>query len=135
MTRVFLLAVLFLLSGCATQERRESQAALEREFRETVPVCIEGADCDQMWSAARRWVLDNAGFRIQHYGDDYIETYNNRYNAETATWARVTKEPMGSGQSRILVELGCNNWFGCGLSPLADAKVRFNRHVQAAASQ
>ena len=132
--RVLALIAVIILSGCVTpQERRNQQAALEREFQKTVPVCIEGIDCDRMWAAARRWVLDNSGFRLQHYGSDFMETYNNRNSAETSTWARVTKEPGRGGQSRILIELGCNNWFSCSLSPLGEAKLRFNRHVQAAA--
>ncbi|QCG64265.1 hypothetical protein [Pseudomonas veronii] len=41
----------------------------------TIPVCISDKDCELKWSAARRWVLSNAGYKIQSITSDYIETH------------------------------------------------------------
>jgi hypothetical protein len=119
------------LAGCAVTPSAEDLAKAQR-FTDTMPSCIGAEQCERMWAAARRWVLDNASFKIQTYSADYMETFNNQDVAETDTWARVTKEPGASPtEFSILIEIGCNNPLGCSLSPLADARQRFNDYVNA----
>ncbi|QRY80126.1 hypothetical protein JVX91_03110 [Pseudomonas sp. PDNC002] len=118
-----------ILSGCANNQ----SSALKGEFLRTVPQCHEARDCELKWSAARNWVLRNAGFKIQTYNDDFIETYNPLPNSP-ALAARVIKEPIPSGGYEIRVELWCNNIFGCVPDSWASA-VDFNKKVSAAGAQ
>ncbi|MBA3563092.1 MAG: hypothetical protein H0W33_03605 [Gammaproteobacteria bacterium] len=131
--RVLLLVLLACVtSGCYWAERHERRAEgirAAQEFQRTVPVCITDDECDRKWAFARRWVLDNSGYKIQHYSDDYIETFNIRDIAATRLWVRVTREPAEYDDSyRILVELGCNNPLGCNME-LPEARQRFNDYV------
>lgn len=124
------LGLLLFLTGCAgmPEEQRRFE---EQVFSNSIPTCQSDKECEVKWAAARRWVLDNSGFKIQTYTDDYMETFNVQDYAATQVWARVSKEPLGESGYRILVELGCNNPFGCNLSPLIEAKISFNYYVDA----
>lgn len=103
------LLFVIVLAGCATPVT-DSQ---RRVFYQTIPTCAEAKECEVKWAAARRWVLSNAGFKIQTISPDYIETFNIRDATSTDLWVRVTKEPTSGTVYRILVEAGCNNMFGC----------------------
>lgn len=129
---VVALGMLVFLAGC-TVHPDEKTLALQQEFQNTIPVCMDKADCEMKWSAARQWVLANAGFKIQTMTDDYIETYN-AINSSTYLAARVIKEPLGDGTYRITVAVWCDNWIGCN-PPKWQAAVDFNRTVNAAKAQ
>lgn len=124
-----LIAATALLAGCANNQ----SAPLKAEFLRTVPQCHDAHDCELKWSAARNWVLRNAGFKIQTYNDDFLETYNPTPNSPSLA-ARVLKEPIPSGGYEIRVELWCNNIFGCVPDSWASA-VDFNHKVGAAGTQ
>jgi hypothetical protein len=94
-----------LLSGCAV-----NQVALQPA---DMPTCAAGKDCELKWAVARRWVLNNSGFKIQSITDDFIETFNSRDYASPRPWVRIVKEPIGEERYRITFEAGCNNMFGC----------------------
>lgn len=58
-----------------------------------------------------------------------LETYNPGY-AKTDLAVRVTKEPLGGGNHRLVVKTWCDNLFGC--TPNAwDAALDFNRTISA----
>ena len=115
-----------LLASCAINSAERNAA--EMRFQRTIPICEGAKDCEFKWSMARRWILDNAGFKLQNYNADYMETFNVQDLASTKLWARVTKEPIDGERYRILIEVGCNNMFGCGIS-LMEAKNNFNNVV------
>lgn len=104
------------LVGCAAlipQDKEQFHSAVIA----SAPVCNSVDECARAWAAARRWVLDNAGYRIQTYSDDYIETYQGFSSADLRLVARVTREPITATSARIVIELGCRNHFGCGVPP------------------
>ncbi|WP_201769732.1 hypothetical protein [Pseudomonas chlororaphis] len=116
-----------LLTGCANTKEVDSWRA---EAQRTTPVCTSDNQCQVMWSAARGWVLNNAGTKIQNYGADYFDTYNPIQNSPRLA-AQVSKDALGSGKYKISVKLWCDNMFGC--QPNAwQALVDFNRTVNLA---
>ena len=117
--------VVFSLSGCVSYEQKTAEKA---ELERTTPKCYSANECELMWSAARRWVLDNAGFKLQHVTDDFLETYNPAPNSPRLA-ARVTKEPLADGSGyKIVIEAWCNNVFGCRPKQY-DASLEFNKTV------
>lgn len=79
-----------------------------------MPTCESDKECAAKWAAARRWVLDNCSFKLQHITDDFLETYNSTDYASTGMWCRVTKSPVSDTAYRIEVETGINNAFAFG---------------------
>lgn len=116
------------LSGCAaTGDISQKRAAL----KETAPKCYGEKECELMWSAARRWVLNNASMKLQIATADYMETYNPPANSPKLA-VRVTKDPLPDGKGyRLDVQAWCDNIFGC-LPDHWDAALAFNREVSAA---
>lgn len=127
----FLVVLFFaVLTGCAANQ---NNVALQQEAARTVPTCSTADDCEIMWSAARQWVLSNAGYKIQNYGADYFDTYNPTQNSPLLA-AQVSKNAVGGGVYKINAKFWCANIFGC--QPRSwEALVEFNRAVNAAASR
>lgn len=123
-----------LLIGCATPEERAEYARQESEaqakYEASIPTCSNDKECQAKWAAARRWVLDYCGFKLQHITDDYMETFNSGDYAATEMWCRVTKSPTSETAYRIELENGVNNPFGAG--GLSAARWQFNQAVNAA---
>ncbi|RLJ20166.1 hypothetical protein DJ030_07565 [bacterium endosymbiont of Escarpia laminata] len=117
-------ASLFILSGCATVTPQQ-----QATINENIPVCYGSRDCETKWAAARKWVLNNAGRKIQIYSDDLIETYNPAQNSPSIA-ARINKEPTGNGAYAITITVWCNNIFGCVPKKTA-AIMDFNNHINA----
>lgn len=117
-----------LIAGCVNTEQKQAQAA---EFRATIPECHSEQQCELMWSAARRWVLSNAGYKFQHITPDFMETYNPTESSLKLA-ARVVKEPLPDGSGyNIVISTWCANIFGC--APDAHlAAINFNKQVSAA---
>lgn len=131
MNKNLLLAFLTVatFTGCAAlipQDKNQFRS----EVIASAPVCTGADECARAWSAARRWVLDNAGYRIQTYSEDYIETYQGFDSAELQLAARVTREPITAISARIVIELGCRNHYGCGARPPYQAGLEFNQYVK-----
>lgn len=132
-TSVFALAALATsaLSGCMTPEaaaqRDEAERAARAQYVASIPTCSTAKECEAKWSAARRWVLDHCGFRLQTVTADYMETYNVRDVASTAMWCRVTRSPISETVYRIELENGVNNLFALG--GLAESRADFNAFV------
>lgn len=115
------------LLGCAMTP--ENQALLTR-FKTSIPHCTGPEECELKWAAARRWVQNNAGLRIQNYSSDFIQTYKSGDYANTALGVEVTKEPLGDHSYQIVARMWINNAFSQGQIP---AKlVEFNDYVNTA---
>ena len=119
-------AVIATISGCATTGNIEAKRA---EFNSTIPTCKTDRECELKWSAARNWVLNNSGWKIQHLTNDFIETYN-AVGGSPRIAVRVTKEPIAEGGYRFVVKTWCDNIFGC-VPDSWDAAISFNREVGA----
>lgn len=121
-------AILVLaLSGCAMTA--ENQALMSRA-RATVPTCTGQAECELKWAAARRWVQNHAGFRIQNYSSDFIQTHKSGDYANTYLGVEVSKEPLGGGAYQIVARMWINNAFSQGGIP--GKLVEFNDYVNTA---
>ncbi|MTI64403.1 hypothetical protein [Methylophaga sp.] len=129
--RYFLiLLTITLVMGCTANPKRDQ---IRQQYYSTIPTCSSEKECEIKWSAARRWVLNNARMKLQHVEDDYLETYNSVGNT-TNLAARVVKEPMGTGNSyRIVVTTWCANWFVC-VPDKWEAALDFNRTVNSSYS-
>jgi hypothetical protein len=121
------LALFAFVGGCATNEEYAQKLA---EIDRTTPICSSTDECEAKWAAARKWVLDNAGWKLQIVNDDFMQTANpGQYSVYLA--ARVNKEPLGGGSYKIVAEVWCNNAFGCSPDRLS-ALLDFNKTVDAA---
>lgn len=139
-----LLIIFSALSGCGLDPvymaKKNAERAAERaEFDAKVaridqltPVCVGEKDCNAKWDAAQYWVSRNSDYKIQTSTNIVVETYNSH---DRGIAAKVTKEPMGSGKYRIIVEIWCDKMksldYGCTQDPL-DARLNFNQKVSAA---
>jgi hypothetical protein len=106
------------LAGCVTMPAEPIAAA---------PTCMTDADCSVKWAAARTFVLSHAGYKIQTYSTDYLETYNS-VDTSTDLAAQVNREPLPGGGYQITGRFWCANIFGCvpGARETLDG---FNRYV------
>ena len=92
--------------------------------------CSSEKECEVKWSAARRWIHDNCGFKLQHYSGDFMETFNaTDYSPSLA--CRVSKEPVSQSTYQLRFEANCANMFGCN-PPVQQARNDFNRYVTGA---
>lgn len=113
-------------AGCATSPSpREIQ--LRREIGRTIPTCETEKECAIKWSAARNWIIQNSGWKLQHVQPDFLETYN-AVNSSPRIAVRVTKEPLQDGRQRIVATVWCDNIFGCNPDKL-EALQSFNNYV------
>lgn len=79
------------------------------------------------WAAARTFVLEHAGYKIQTYSPDFLQTFSpGEYDADLA--AEVNKEPIPGGGYRIVAKFWCNNLFGCNPNQWTTLDA-FNRYV------
>ncbi len=122
-----LIPVVLLLSACAMSA--ENQALMSRA-QQTRPSCTGPEECELKWAAARRWIQNNAGFRIQNYSSDYIQTYKSGDYANTELGVEVTKEPLGGGSYQIVARMWINNGLMSGDIP--PKLVAFNDYVNTA---
>lgn len=129
MRNSLLLAMAVLsLSGCATTG--QNAANLKQEFQAGIPECQGKEQCDAAWESAQVWIAQNSRLKIQTATNVLIETYGSGQYDPTLSM-RVLKEPIGSGNYRIVFSGGCNNMFGC--QPNAfEAGIRFNAAIKTA---
>lgn len=105
---------LLLLAGCVTVPQSPPVAS---------PTCAGPADCSAKWDAAQLYVVKHSQMKIQTVTNVLIETFNPPpYGTELAM--RVTKEPVGNGTYRLVLEAWCNNMFSCLPNP-REAKAGF----------
>jgi len=120
--------VVTALAGCATYRPDPMKQAIAQS---TIPVCMSERECELKWAAARRWVLNNASFKIKTISNDFIETHG-PIGGSPLVAVRVNKDPIPTGGYRIVVGVYCDNMFGC--APDAwDSAIRFNNEVNSPA--
>ena len=127
---LLLIVCIFCFHGCATFTPQQKQT-----WNQTVPMCYRESDCEAKWSAARNWVQNNSGYKIQIYTTDLIETYNPSQSSPKIA-VRITKQPLstsmeGNKSYAIAIKVWCNNIFGC-VPSTDDAIIGFNKYVNAA---
>jgi hypothetical protein len=125
--RVIAFVLVVLLAGCYNREAMQQQLS---EYNATVPRCLDADECEMMWAAARRWVQQHSGFRIDTYSDDYIQTHKSGDYANTLLGVEVWKDPIGGGMYEIRTRMWRNNAFSQGDIP--QKMLDFNRYVAAA---
>lgn len=113
-----------VLFGCATSPAMQAKQA---EFRRTIPTCSGTEDCNAKWEAAQLWVVRNAGWKIQTQSTVLIETYN-AVGSSPRIAVRVTKEPLAGEKYQFIVNVWCDNIFGCQPDSW-DAALDFNRQI------
>ena len=110
------------VAGCATTGAPVAIAP--------TPICSSDAQCTAEWDAARTFVIEHAGYKIQTYSRDFFQTYN-ASDESTSLAAIVNREPDGRGRYKIVAAFACDNLFGC-IPHRAQALDAFNRAVAAA---
>lgn len=96
------------IAGCETTPDAGTNA-LRTVYVSTIPTCREGKECEAKWAAARDWMLDRCGFRLQHIEADYMETYKSGDYANTGLYCRVTRTPISETEYRIELKATANN--------------------------
>lgn len=123
-----ILGLLVTLAGCMPPYKPD-QAKLA--YAQTIqPVCRGERECELMWSAARLWVLDKAGYKIKILTGDYLETYSPT-GGNTYIGVMLNKVPNKDGSYRLKSQIWCDNMFGCN-PDIVDAIVDLNTTVNAA---
>jgi len=94
------------------------------------PVCHTEAECTLMWATARTFLLNYAGYKMQTYTSDFMQTYNPPpYTGYLA--AEVNKEPTADGRGYVIAAK-----FWCTLDTCSpnqwETLDQFNRQVAAA---
>lgn len=57
------------ITSCATQQVDPGQRELALV---TTPTCMSDRECELKWSAVRRWVIDNAAYKLKTVTTDYF---------------------------------------------------------------
>lgn len=127
MRLALILTLAVTLTGCAEAVRQQQEQ--RAQLQSTVPMCNSDRECELKWSAARQWVLANAGMKLQHVTPDFLETYNPPPDSPNLA-VRVVKKPMANGGYQLGVATWCNNLFGCVPDQWAAAQ-NFNDTVNA----
>lgn len=124
------ISISFLVSGCATITDKQRS-----DWEETIPLCFSDSDCKTKWAAARQWIQNNAGYKIQIYSDDLIETYNPQQSdpkiAVSASKNPIAKTQEGEQANMIAVKIYCGNIFSC-IPSINESILSFNKFVSQA---
>ena len=126
--RMIVSLVTLLAAGCATVQDVRPQTPTA-----PTPTCKGVADCDAKWSAARKYLLDHAAYKLEIDSTDRLETFNPSNEATTGLRASVHREYEPDSSFAIVAKFWCNNLIVC--SPdTKEALNDFNRAVAAATS-
>jgi len=98
---------------------------------QTTPICTNEKECAIKWEAAQIWVVHNSAYKIQTTTNVLLETYNSP-NGESKLAVRVTKEPLGGGRYKFIVNAWCGSELGCIPDELS-AGLDFNKQISAIA--
>jgi hypothetical protein len=80
---------------------------------EDIPVvhCIDGVNCDRVWSEAQAWVIANSTWKLRIVNDTLITTEGPLQTTSAAF--TIMKRPERDGVYRIDFQAACGNPFGC----------------------
>jgi hypothetical protein len=117
------------LASCATTPSADIQMK-RAELERTTPICSDEKDCAAKWDAAQLWIVHNSGFKLQTTTNVLLQTYNATGGSPSIA-VQVTKEPLGGGKYKLVVQVSCDNIFGC-VPNQWDAALNFNNTVSAA---
>ena len=115
-----------MLAGCAVTPTYQGPIA-------AAPVCASPAQCAAEWNEARTFVVNNAGYKIETYSPDFMQTYNSVGESPLLA-ATVNKQPLPGGRFKIAASFWCDNSLGCFPDPRATLNA-FNKAVAAAGTQ
>jgi hypothetical protein len=124
----FLCAMLMLVCSCAgVTTSAVKTALLPAEGIGNEMICEE-ATCAEQWQRAQLWLAKHSNMKIQTSTDVLLQTYNPPSVSGSTYSFTVTKEPLGNGQYKILMEAPCN---GMMCSPkVEEVKKAFYYYVQ-----
>lgn len=91
-------------------------------------VACDDASCKQDWERAQLWLAKHSLLKLQTSTDVLLQTYNPSQYSPTYTFS-VTREPVGSSQYRIAMDLSCGNPLGCNPNPV-DVRTAFLYYVK-----
>jgi hypothetical protein len=120
-----LLSLIFLF-GCAMDQATLKKA--EEQYRASIPKCSSENECREMWTAAQTWVTKNTHFKIYSITDSLIRTYDPPTGCGSLGY-KITKESLGSGKNRFIIESICRSFFGCSNPYPVDAALDFNNYL------
>ena len=111
-----LLAVVMLICiiGCASTSP-QTRALLAEAALSTEVVC-ESDQCKECWERAQLWLANHSQLKVQIATDVMLQTYNPAGSGVVYAFS-VTKEPLGAGRYKIVMDLACGNMFGCSPKP------------------
>jgi hypothetical protein len=121
-------ASISLLVACSTVPPEELNAARDA-YNNSIPICGTAKECEAKWAAARNWMLEQCGLRLQHIEQDYLETYKSGDYANTDLYCRVTKTPISEAEYRIELTAGANNPLMYSAPALLKIQQHFNDRV------
>ena len=122
------IAFALALNGCATTGQSNANQTKANIFQATIPVCEGAADCQAKWEAAQFWVVKHSPMQLQVTTNVTIQTYNSPKDSLKLA-ASVTKEPLGNGRYKILINAWCDNWmFSCNPNKM-DAQIHYNNYI------
>ena len=124
---IFGAAAAMMIAGCAINQVRPTADDIADA---NTPLFCSGAEqCALAWRRAQLWVVNNAHWKIQTATDVVIDTFNGDPYTPYRRF-RITREPVGNGQERIIIASACSNKFGCASDELIEA-ASFKRYVRA----
>jgi hypothetical protein len=104
---ILLASALCLLSSCVQPSASPANASF---------ACDSSKDCDQEWSKAIEWIVQNSAYRIQIQTDNIIQTYGpDQYVLLSGFLINRVNNADGSGT--ITFNARCGNQFRCSPAP------------------
>ena len=106
------------LASCISQRPPPMSAAI---------FCAKGAECDDDWARATKWINDNSAYDIASTSDSVIQTAGPEKNSPIPALT-VSRKDVGHGLMRIDMDAHCDAVFQCDPSP-EDLRTSFTRAI------
>ncbi|MFT6094221.1 MAG: hypothetical protein ACJA2Q_002123 [Pseudohongiellaceae bacterium] len=103
------LLIALMLPACAVSPATQ---ALRSEYESTIPLCSSIEDCQQKWTIARAWVVDNSDFTIRSESETRIMATSNLIS-QSGFGVTVNRSPVEAGNYQISVSVECFSAYGC----------------------
>ncbi len=124
--RVILFLISLIFFGCASTSPRLAAALAPAAGIGNNVSCQEG--CREEWERAQLWIAKHSMWKIQTATDVLIQTFS-PMRQETSYGFSIMKEPAGSGNYTIIMDLQCGNALGCSPKPI-DVRNAFYYYVK-----